>query len=95
MGNHAPYLDRTGKAGRDDIKHPRLVHKAYGQGKKENQIQRAHDVQAMRLLEHCKVLEAEIAKRPNDTRRKLRYQSAVAKLTMHLEAMPKGTVLRG
>ncbi len=95
MSNHAPYLDRTGKAGRDDIKHPRLVHNAYGQGKKENQVQRSHEAQVYRLMSHIAVLEREIKQRPDDTRRKLRYQSAVAKLTMHLVAMPKGTVLRG
>lgn len=76
------------------VMHPKLVHRGYGM-KAETQASMSHAEQVHRLLAHIRVLEGELAKRPNDTRRKARYVGAVAKLTMHLELLPKDLTLRG
>ena len=93
--NHGTYLNASGKAGREDVVQPRLIHRGYGL-KSETQALMSHGEQVMRLLGHVAKLKKEIERKGTNVPRERSLAIAIAELDMHLAAdAKKGVVYRG
>lgn len=90
---HGTYLNATGLSGREDVVHPRLVHRGYGL-KSETQARMSHAEQVTRLLAHVAKLKREIASKGTNHPRERSLAIAIAELDMHLVAC-KGVTFRG